>query len=43
MFAVAKYQRPKWSPWWDILPNESYYDDIDSGTKPAPHIQHRKH
>ena len=19
-FAVAKYQRPKWSPWWDILP-----------------------
>lgn len=18
-FAVAKYQRPKWSPWWDIL------------------------
>ena len=18
-FAVVKYQRPKWSPWWDIL------------------------
>ena len=52
-FAVVKYQRPKWSPWWDILPKikkntsrctfESYYDDIDSGTKPAPHNQHRKH